>query len=324
MAQQPQLRTRLTELFGIRYPIVCGGMAFISRAEFVAEICNAGALGIVAAATFNTAEELRQEIRRTRQLTDQPFGVNITLIPSIRPIDIDGFFNLMCEEKVPVVETSGRSPADYIPMLSKGGVKVIHKIGSARHAASAERGGVASVIALGWEGAGHPLMDDVTGLVLIPRVADSVSIPVIAGGGFADGRGLMAALALGASGVVMGTRFMLTKEAPASDKFKQALLKKQEMDTIMIQRSIQNQTRVLRNEVSLKVAEMESKGAKLEELIPYIRGDRGRTVYEGDLEAGTLTVGQGIGLIDDVPTVKELVERIVTEALEVRRSLPRG
>jgi nitronate monooxygenase len=319
-----EIKTRLTKLLGIRHPIVQGGMAYLSRAEFVAAISNAGALGIIAAATFPTAEELRGEIRKTKALTDNPFGVNIALLPSIRPLDIDGFFKVVCDEKVAVLETAGRSPADYIPRLKEAGVKVMHKIGSARHAASAERAGVDAVIALGWEGAGHPLMEDVTGLVLIPRVAETVKIPIIAGGGFADGRGLMAALSLGASGVLMGTRFMLTRECPASDEFKQALMQKGEADTIMIQRSIENQTRVLKNEVSLKVAEMEARGATLEELVPFISGDRGRKVYAGDLSAGILTVGQGIGLIKDIPTVKELVEGIVRQALEVRKNLPGG
>ncbi len=321
---ESELKTRLTDLFGITHPIICGGMGYLSRAEFVAAICNAGALGIIASAGFVEAAQLRDEIRKTKALTDQPFGVNIPLIPSIRPVDIDGFFRVICEERVPVLETAGRSPAEYIPALRQAGVKVMHKTGAARHAASMERAGADAVIALGFEGAGHPLFEDVTTLVLLPRVVDSVKIPVVAGGGFADGRGLMAALALGASAVLMGTRFMLTKECPASDAFKEALVKKTEADTILIQRTIENQTRVLKNEVSLKVAEMEARGTTLEELIPYIRGDRGQRVYTGDMDAGIVTVGQSVGLMNDVPTVKELVDRIVAQALEVRRSLPGG
>jgi len=232
------LKTKVTELLGIQYPIVQGGMAWLGVAELVAAGSNAGGLGTIGSVTFPTPEELRNEIHKTRKLTDKPFGVNITMLPAIRELPNDGFVQVVVEEGIPVVETAGRSPEHYIDVLKKANVKIMHKVGSVRHARTAERIGCDAVIAVGLEGAGFPLMDDITLWNLIPRMADEVTIPVLAAGGTTDPPQLVAALALGAEAVYMGTRFMLTQESLAHPNIKQAFIKATETDTVMIQRSI--------------------------------------------------------------------------------------
>ena len=312
------LRTRVTQLFGIEHPILMGAMGNLGRAGLVAAVSNAGGLGILASIHFNSGKELREEIRKTKSLTRKPFGVNITMLPAARPIPNDEFCQAIVDEGVPVCETAGRAPEQWMGPLKAAGVKVIHKAGTVRHAATAERLGCAAVYCLGFEAAGHPLADDVTLLNLLPRMVDTVKIPVVAAGGIADARQIVAAIALGAEGVMMATRFMMSKECIAHENVKQRLLQAQENDTVMIQRTIKNQSRALRNQAAEKCLELESRGATLEELIKVIGGEGSRrAVLEGNVETGIITAAQGIGLIHDLPTCKEIIDRLVreTEAL---------
>jgi len=311
-------KTRITELFGIKYPIVQGGMMWISRAELVAAVSNAGCLGIITAFTSPTPQELAAEIKKTRALTDKPFGVNITLLPTLRPVDIDGYFNTIIYAGIKIVETAGRSPEPYMERLKAAGIKVVHKCTSVRFARTAQRIGCDAVSIDGFECAGHPGEEDVTSLVLIPLAVDAVEIPVIASGGFGDGRGLVAALALGAEAVNMGTRFMATKEAPGHPKVKEWLIQASERDTLLLLRSFRNTMRALRNPTSEKVFELEKQGADIHQLESLVSGKVGLNLLEtGDVDNGLLSAGQVIGLIHDIPTVKELIDRIIEEAEEV-------
>jgi NAD(P)H-dependent flavin oxidoreductase YrpB (nitropropane dioxygenase family) len=311
-------KTRITELFGIKYPIIQGGMMWISRAELVSAVSNAGGLGIITAFTFPTPAELAAEIKKTRALTDKPFGVNITLLPTLRPVDIDGYLNAVIDSGVKIVETAGRNPEQYMERLKAAGAKVIHKCTAVRFARTAQRIGCDAVSIDGFECAGHPGEEDVTSLILIPLTVDAVDVPVIASGGFGDGRGLIAALALGAEAVNMGTRFMATKEAPGHPKVKESLVNASERDTVLVLRSFRNTMRALRNPTSEKVVELEKQGADIHQLESLISGRVGLKMLEaGDTENGLLSVGQVIGLVHDIPTVKELVERIIKEAEEV-------
>ncbi|MDK2888041.1 nitronate monooxygenase [Desulfofundulus australicus DSM 11792] len=313
------MRTRITELLGIKYPIIQGGMQWLSRAEFAAAVSNAGGLGIITAATHPTKEALVEEIRKVRALTDKPFGVNISMLPEVGPRDkTAAYFEAVIEEKVPVVETSGRSPEEYVPYLKQAGIKLIHKVPAVRYAQKAERVGADAVTIVGFECGGHPGMDDVTTMVLTPRTVDSVSIPVVAGGGIADARGFVAALALGAEGVVMGTRFVATTESLAHTNLKEWMVKARETDTVIIQRSIRNAARVIKNSAAEKVLEMEARGATLEELLTIISGQVGRrALFEGDLEGGTFAMGQCVGLVYEIKPVKEVIEELVSGAEEI-------
>ena len=318
-------KTRITELFDIKYPITQGGMMWISRAELVAAVSNAGGLGIITAFTFPTPQELADEIKKTRELTDKPFGVNITLLPTLRPVDIDGYLNTVIDSGVKIVETAGRSPEPYMERLKGAGVKVIHKCTAVRFARTAQRIGCDAVSIDGFECAGHPGEEDVTSLVLIPLTADAVEIPIIASGGFGDGRGLVAALALGAEAVNMGTRFMATKEAPGHPEVKEFLTTVSERDTVLVLRSFRNTMRALRNPTSEKVLEMEMQGADIHQLESLISGRVGlKLLEEGDTDNGLLSVGQIVGLVHDIPTVKELIDRIMKEAEEVVSSIGAG
>lgn len=307
------MKTRISELLEIKYPIIQGGMQWLSRAEFVAAVSNAGGLGIISATTHATKQALVEEIRKTRALTQKPFGVNISMLPESEEGDrTSQYFEAVIEEGVRVVETSGRSPAAFVPELKKSGIKLIHKVPAVRFAKKAESVGADAVIVVGYECGGHPGMDDVTTLVLAPKAADSLSIPVIVGGGIADSRGLVAALALGAEGVVMGTRFVATTESLAHANFKEWIVQAQETETVMIQRTIRNAIRVMKNKSAAKVLEMEARGASLEELLSVISGDIGRrSLFEGDLDGGTFAIGQCVGLIHEVITVKEVIEDMV-------------
>lgn len=311
-------QTRITELFGIKYPIIQGGMMWISRAELASAVSNAGGLGILTAFTFPTPQELAAEIKRTKELTDKPFGVNITLLPTLRPVDIDGYLGTVIDAGIKIVETAGRNPEQYMERLKSAGVKVIHKCTAVRFARTAERIGCDAISIDGFECAGHPGEEDVTSLVLIPLTTDAVKIPVIASGGFGDGRGLVAALALGAEAVNMGTRFMATKEAPGHPKVKEWLVQASERDTMLLLRSFRNTMRALRNPTCEKVFEMEKQGADIHQLESLISGRAGLKLLEsGDIENGLLSAGQVVGLVRDIPTVKELVDRIMKEAEEV-------
>ena len=316
------LKTRITEMLGIQYPIVMGGMAWIGTADVVAAVSNAGGLGILGSVMYPTPERLREEIRKTKQLTDKPFGVNITLLPAMRELPNDGFVQVVCEEKVPVVETTAGKPEKYVDILKKANVKIMHKVGSIKHAKNAEKLGVDAVIAVGFEGAGHPMMDDVSLWNLVPGMVDTLNIPVLAAGGSSDGRQLVAALSLGASAIVVGTVFMASKESPAHPNFKQAMLNACECDTVLIQRSIQNQYRVFKNKTSLEVLELEARKATFEELIPLIKGERGRvSLMEGEVDYGCMTLGQGVGLIKEIRSVKEIVDNYVTGAQDIIKRL---
>ncbi len=312
-------KTRITELFDIELPIIQGGMLWLSRAELVAAVSNAGGLGILSAATFASKEELKDEIQKTRSLTSKPIGVNIPLFPAIRPPDVDGYIKVMAEEGVTIAETAGRNPVEYIPLFQECGIKVMHKVTAVRFARKAVEIGCQAVVIDGFECAGHPGEEDVSSTVLLPATVDAVDIPVIAAGGFADGRGLVAALAFGAEGVLMGTRFMLSKEAPMCDEIKQYLTSLNETDTMVVLRSLRNSARVIKNEVAEKVAAIEAKGnVKIEELLPFVSGLKEKEVMEtGDLSRGLIHCGQVIGLINDYPPVQEIMEQIMEQAVEV-------
>lgn len=313
------LKTKFTEVFGIEYPIVQGGMQWVGYAELVAAVANAGGLGFITALTQPTPEDLTKEIAKCRDLTDKPFGVNLTILPSLNPPPYVEYRQAIIEAGVKYVETAGNNPQDHLPAFKENGVKVVHKCTSVRHAIKAESIGVDCVSIDGFECAGHPGEDDVPGLILIPCTADQISIPMIASGGFGDARGLVAALALGADGINMGTRFMCTQESCIHDNIKQQIVQNSERDTKLILRTLRNSARVAKNAVSSEVVEIEDKGgATIEDLRHLVAGKRGKHVYdEGDPDAGIWTAGQVQGLIDDVPTVKELVDRIVRETEEI-------
>ncbi|WP_305780995.1 NAD(P)H-dependent flavin oxidoreductase [Nocardia nova] len=309
------LRTRFTEMFGIEHPIVQGGMMHVGRAELVAAVANAGALGFITALTQPTPDDLRREIERTRQLTDKPFGVNVTILPSINPPPYQEYVQAIIESGVKIVETAGSNPEPFLPYYKEAGIKVLHKCTSVRHALKAQKIGVDGVSIDGFECAGHPGEDDVPGLILIPAATEALDIPVIASGGFADARGLVAALALGADGINMGTRFLCTEESPVHRKVKEQIVAHTERDTQLIFRTMHNTARVADNEISRKVVEIEAAGGKFEDVRDLVAGARGRRVFdEGDLDAGIWSAGQVQGLIDDIPTCAELISRIVDEA----------
>ena len=311
--------TRITKLLGIKYPIIQGGMVGLSRAELAAAVSNAGGLGIITSAQFATKGELRNELRKAKSLTDKPFGVNISLSPATRPVNTEEYIDVVIDEGIRVVETSGRSPEPYMKQLKQGSVTVVHKApGAVRFAQRAEEIGCDAVSIIGYECGGHPGPDDTGSLVLVRATVDAVKIPVVAGGGFADAEGFVAALAMGADGILMGTRFMATKECPAHPRFKEWLVRAKETDTLITQRSIRTPARNLRNEQALKVLEMESRGATLEELLTITSGENEKRLYfEGDLEAGLAECGQVVGIIKDIPTVKEVIDGIIEGAEEI-------
>ncbi len=307
--------TQFTVDFGVKYPIIQGGMMWVSRKELVSAVSNAGALGILTALTFETPDALANEIEETRKLTDKPFGVNLTFLPTLKPVDYDAYVDVVVQTGIKVVETAGRNPEKYMDKLKSAGIKVIHKCTSIRHAKKAQEIECDYVSIDGFECAGHPGEDDVTSLILIPRAADELKIPVIASGGFGDGRGLVAALSLGAVAVNMGTRFMMTKEAPIHDRVKEVLMTAKETDTILIERSLKNTMRAWKNELTMKIAEMEKQGATLNELAPLLSGKRSfENIMKGKPGQALVACGEVVGLINDVPTVGEVVERIMEQA----------
>lgn len=317
----PRLQTRFTQLVGIDYPIVQGGMMWVGRAELAAAVSNAGGLGILTALTQPTPDDLRREIDRCRSMTDKPFGVNLTILPSVNPPPYAEYRKAIIESGVKIVETAGHNPREHVEHFKEHGIIVIHKCTAVRHALSAERMGVDVISIDGFECAGHPGEDDIPGLVLIPAAADKVKIPLLASGGFGDGRGLVAALALGADGINMGTRFCATVEAPIHPRAKQYLVDNDERNTNLIFRSLRNTARVGKNSVSDKVVEiLKQPGAKFEDVAHLVRGSAGRVVLEtGDLDAGLIWAGQVQGLIHDIPTVAELIDRIVRQARDIIR-----
>ncbi len=310
------IKTRITELFGIERPIIQGGLMWIARAELTAAVAEAGGMGFMTALTFAEPEDFRAEIRKCREKTKKPFGVNLTFLPTMRPPDYPAYIRICIEEGVRFIETAGRNPEPYMATIKSAGIRVIHKCTSVRHALKAEAIGCDAVSIDGFEAAGHPGEDDVTSLILIPLTRDAVRIPIVASGGFADGRGLVAALGLGADGINMGTRFVATQEAPLHVNVKQALISHNERDTRLIMRTLRNTERVMHNEAADKVLEIEKRGTpKIEEIIPYVSGLVGKEMLqEGDMQKGTLAAGQSMGLIRDIPSCKELLDRIMAQA----------
>ncbi len=308
-------KTQFTQDFGVEYPIMQGGMMWISKKELVSAVSNAGGLGILSALTFDTPQALANEIEELKKLTNKPIGVNLTFLPTLKPINYNDYIDVIVSSGVKIVETAGRSPAEYMDKLKSNNIKVIHKCTSIRHAKKAQEIGCDYVSIDGFECAGHPGEDDVTSLILVPRAKDELKIPVIASGGFGDARGFMAALCLGACAINMGTRFMITKEAPLHENIKQALLKAKETDTVLVERSLKNTLRALKNAHALKVLELEQKGASLQELAPYLSGLNGKKMLEeGSIDSALLACGQVIGLINDIPSVKELISNIINQA----------
>lgn len=310
------LKTRLTELLDIQHPIIGGCMMHISGPSFVAAISNAGALGMMASAMFESKEEFRAAVHEVQSLTDKPFGVNLSLFPALRPIDNDLYADVILEEGVPVVETSGsRPPQDLLARLGSGGVKTMHKCISVRHALNAQKAGVDAVTVFGSEGGGHIGELGLTTMVLVPRTVDSVNIPVIAAGGIADGRGLLAALALGADGVTIGTRLLVTQECPIHDDLKIALLQATEVDTLTILGTLHNTLRAWKNPAALKVADLESKDSDLWEIFNIVAGAETKKMYqEGDTSAGVIACSQSIGLVSEIESVATVINDMVMQA----------
>ncbi|MBK4999691.1 nitronate monooxygenase [Pseudomonas sp. S31] len=314
-------RNRVTQLLGIRHPIVQGGMMWVGRAELAAAVSNAGGLGTLTALTQPTPDDLRREIERCRRMTDKPFAVNLTILPSVNPPPYAEYRQAIIESGVRIVETAGNKPQEHVEAFKAHGLTVIHKCTAVRHALSAQRMGVDIISIDGFECAGHPGEDDIPGLVLIPATADQVDIPIIASGGIGDGRGLAAAMALGAEGVNMGTRFCATREAPIHDAIKAFLVENDERATNLIFRRFHNTGRVARNSVSDTVVKLSNEvGATFEDIRSYVSGARGREALEtGNLDAGLIWAGQIQGLIRDVPTCKELLDRMVDDARQIIR-----
>lgn len=321
------MKTRVTEILGIRYPIVQGGMQWVGRAELASAVSNAGGLGMITALTQPTPDDLAREISRCRAMTDRPFGVNLTTLPSITPPPYSDYVDALLEGGIDIVETAGNTPLALVERMKENAVRILHKCTSVRHALSAQKRGVDVISIDGFECAGHPGEDDVPNFVLIPAAVRALQIPVIASGGIGTGAGMAAALALGAEGINMGTRFMVTREAPIHDRVKEALVNASERDTRLLFRTLNNSARVWRNAVADEVLAIEGKpgGCTFEEIRPLVAGAKGRHAMEtGELNTGVITAGTVLGLIDDVPTCAELLERIVADcraALERARAL---
>ena len=317
------MHTRITELFGIQHPIIQGGMHFVGFAELAAAVSNAGGLGIITGLTQRTPELLANEIRRCREMTDKPFGVNLTFLPVVTQPDYPGYIRAIIEGGVKIVETAGNNPQQVLPVLKGAGIKVIHKCTSVRHSLKAESIGCDAVSVDGFECGGHPGEDDITNFILLPRAAEEIKIPFVASGGMADGRSLVAALALGADGINMGTRFIATKEAPVHDNVKQALVAASELDTRLVMRPLRNTERVLKNAAADRLLEKErTMGSTLTiaDILPEVAGVYPRIMQQGEMDAGVWSCGMVAGLIHDVPTVKELIDRIMAEADEIIRN----
>ena len=314
------LRTRITELFGIQHPIVGGCMMHVSRPAFVAAISEAGALGLMASAMFDSQEGFREAVRRVKSLTDRPFGVNLSLFPALRPIDNDLYVDVILEEGVSVVETSGhRPPEALLARLKAGGVKTMHKCVAPRHALSAQRAGVDAVTVFGTEGGGHIGEMGLSTMILVPRAADLLDVPLLAAGGIADGRGLLAALALGADGATIGTRLLITEECPIHDNVKRALIAATEQDTVPVLGSLHNTLRAWKNAAALKVAQIEAEQGDVWEILSLVAGtETKRMIKEGDVDASVLACSQGIGLVDEIKPVAEVIADMVRQAEAIR------
>jgi nitronate monooxygenase len=311
------MKTRITELFGIRHPIIQGGMHYVGFAELAAAVSNAGGLGLITGLTQRTPELLAKEIRRCREMTDQPFGVNLTFLPTLASPPYPEYIAAIAEGGVRIVETAGRSPEAYMPALKKAGIKVIHKCTSVRHALKAEAIGCDAVSVDGFECGGHPGEDDLPNMILLPRAAEELKIPFVASGGMADARSLVAALALGAEGMNMGTRFVATQEAPVHQNVKDAIVAATELDTRLVMRGLRNTERVLTNSAVEQLIQIEkAKGPdiKFDDIMEHVAGIYPRVMVEGKMDAGAWSCGMVVGLIRDIPTVRELIDRIMDEA----------
>ncbi len=313
------LKTRITDFFGIERPIVQGGLMWIARSELASAVGNAGGIGFMTALTFPEPEGLRAEIRKCREMTDKPFGINLTFLPSLRQPDYPAYIDVCIQEGIRFIETAGRNPEPYMDQLKSAGINVIHKCTSVRHAVKAEKIGCDAVSIDGFEAAGHPGEDDVTTMILVPLTRDAIDLPIIASGGLGDGRGLVGALGLGADGINMGTRFVATQEAPVHVNVKQALVDHSERDTRLIMRTLRNTERVMHNPVVDKVLEIESRGnTQIEDIVPFVSGLVGKDMLEqGQMEKGILAAGQTMGFVKDIPTCRELLDRIMTEAQQI-------
>ena len=314
------MKTRITQLFGIRHPIIQGGMHYVGFAELAAAVSNAGGLGIITGLTQKTPELLAREIARCHEMTDQPFGVNLTFLPTFASPPYPEYIAAIIEGGIKSVETAGRSPEAYMPALKAAGIKVIHKCTSVRHALKAERIGCDAVSVDGFECGGHPGEDDVPNMILLPRAAEELKIPFVASGGMADGRSLVAALALGAEGMNMGTRFIATKEAPVHDNVKQAIVKASELDTRLIMRSLRNTERVINNagvERLMQIERERGDALKIDDILEQVAGIYPKVMTEGDMDAGAWSCGMVAGLIHDVPSCAELIDRIMAQAHEL-------
>lgn len=321
------MKTRITEMFGIERPIMQGGMHFVGFAELAAAVSNAGGLGIITALTQRTPEDLAKEIAKCRGLTDKPFGVNLTFLPSVNQPDYPGYIKAIVEGGVKIVETAGNNPVKWLPVLKENGIKVVHKCTAVRHALKAEAIGCDAVSVDGFECGGHPGEDDVPNMILLPRAAEELKIPFLASGGMADARSLVAALAMGADGMNMGTRFIATKEAPVHENVKQAIVAASELDTRLVMRPLRNTERVLNNAgVEKLLAKEKELGAnlKFEDIIEEVAGVYPRIMLNGEMDAGAWSCGMVAGLIHDIPTCQELLDRIMTEATQIIRSRLEG
>ena len=313
------LKTRITELFGIKHPVILGGMQWVGFAGLVSAVSNAGALGILTALSQPTPEDLVKEIEKTKEMTDQPFGVNLTILPTINPPPYEEFAQAIVGSGVKIVETAGRSPEPFMELFNEYDVKVIHKCTSVRHALKAQAVGVSAVTIDGFECAGHPGEDDIPSLVLLPQAVEALDVPVAGCGGFSDGKSLVAALALGGEAIVMGTRFMATKEAGVHQNVKDKMTEADELSTNLMFRTMHNTARVFKNSVSNEVVEIESTGkATFEDVKDLVAGQRGRVVFEeGDLEHGIWSAGISVARVKDIPTCEEMVSRLVTDAKNI-------
>ena len=313
------LKTRITDLFGIQHPVIQGGMQWVGYAELVSAVSNAGALGILTALTQPTPEDLAKEIDRTREMTDKPFGVNLTVLPTINPPPYEEYAQAIVGSGVKIVETAGRSPEPFMELFKEYDVKVIHKCTSVRHALKAQSVGVSAITIDGFECAGHPGEDDIPSLVLLPQAAEALEVPVAGCGGFSDAKSMVAALALGGEAIVMGTRFMATQEAGIHQNVKEKMTEADELSTNLMFRTMHNTARVFKNSISDQVVEIESTGsATFEDVKDLVAGQRGRVVFEeGDLEHGIWSAGISVARVKDVPTCKEMVARLVSEAEEI-------
>lgn len=314
------MKTRITEMFGIQHPIIQGGMHYVGFAEMAAAVSNAGGLGIITGLTQGTPEKLADEIARCKDMTDKPFGVNLTFLPTVNAPDYSGLVRTIIEGGVKIVETAGNNPAQVLPFFKDAGVKVIHKCTSVRHSLKAQSIGCDAVSVDGFECGGHPGEDDIPNMILLPRAADELEIPYVASGGMADGRSLVAALAMGADGMNMGTRFIVTKEAPVHENVKQAIVAASELDTRLVMRPLRNTERVMTNdavEELLEIEKQKGEDLKFEDIIEQVAGVYPRIMTEGDMDAGAWSCGMVAGLIDDIPTCKELIDRIMAQAEEI-------